>query len=78
MSNVGIYTPDPGTVEMAVCGICGDEMNVTRNVNGPRGLLMAMNRSKSWHDFLSVQIMKQIGISRYAHSIESRDAQTVS
>lgn len=49
--NYGVYTPDPGTVETAGCGICGEVMGVTRNVLGPRGYLMAVSRSTSWHDF---------------------------
>lgn len=45
------FSPDPGLVEGPVhCGLCQTEMEVTRNVNGPRGFAMAMAGSKSLHD----------------------------
>ena len=44
-------TPDPGKVEGPLfCGVCGEEMDVKRNVNGPRGSVQAMSGGKSPHD----------------------------
>jgi hypothetical protein len=37
------YTPDSGKVEGPVnCGVCGSEMEVTRNCTGPRSFVEAM------------------------------------
>lgn len=45
------FTPDPGKVVGPVnCGVCGEQMKERRNVNGPRGFVMAMIGSKSLHD----------------------------
>lgn len=48
--NDGVYFPDPGTVQSAKCGICGTEMEVTRNVNGPTQFVMAVSGAKRLHD----------------------------
>lgn len=50
LSNHGHYTPDPGTVDSADCGVCGTAMTARRNVLGPRGFVMAVSGSKAWHD----------------------------
>lgn len=45
------FTPDPGKIKGPVyCGVCGDKMNESRNVLGPRGFAMAMTGSKELHD----------------------------
>lgn len=47
------YTPDPGTHsddEDILCGVCETKTTCRRNVNGPRGFVMAMSGSKSLHD----------------------------
>lgn len=48
------YSPDPGTVEGPVkCGVCGEIMDVSRNVDGPTNFVMAMGGSKRLHDAFS-------------------------
>jgi hypothetical protein len=47
------YTPDPGEHkddEAILCGVCGTEASVSRNVDGPRGYAQAMSGGKSLHD----------------------------
>lgn len=48
------YTPDCGKVpagETVECGVCGEVMTETRNVEGPRGIAQALAKGKSLHDF---------------------------
>lgn len=42
--------PDPGAYEKMDCVVCGADMNVTRNVNGPRSMVESMGGSKTLHD----------------------------
>jgi len=44
------YFPDPGTVDKAFCGLCGTEMEVKRDCEGPTSFVMAMGRSKRKYD----------------------------
>lgn len=47
------YTPDPGVVPAnteVYCGLCKTKCEEHRNVNGPRGFVMAISGSKSLHD----------------------------
>jgi hypothetical protein len=46
----GYYFPDPGTVEAASCGLCGADMDVTRNVDGSTGLMMVWAGRTRRHD----------------------------
>lgn len=48
------FTPDPGIyADDLPCGICGDRMDVTRNVMGPRSWAGAMSGAKTPHDCYS-------------------------
>ncbi len=53
--NDGRCNPLPGTVATAACGICGLQMNVTRNVFGPTGWAEAMSGNKHLHDRFACQ-----------------------
>jgi len=44
------FSPDPGKEESMNCRACGEIMDVTRNVDGPRGWASAMSGRKSLHD----------------------------
>lgn len=50
IANVGYYTPPPGTVSRASCGVCGSSMNVDRNTVGPTCMASAMGGIKRAHD----------------------------
>jgi len=52
MSN-GYFTPDPGKEESMNCDVCGDNMEVQRNVMGPRGFASAMAGHKVLHDIFA-------------------------
>lgn len=45
-----VYMPDPGVHDKVECGVCGAEMTVERNVNGPTSFTMAIGGSKREHD----------------------------
>ena len=45
------YFPPPGTVDEASCGVCGDLMLVTRDVNGPTNFTSALAHTSRPHDF---------------------------
>lgn len=44
------FTPDPGTVEEVSCGICGEPMDVKRNVVDARSYVESISGSKFTHD----------------------------
>lgn len=48
--NSGRCYPEPGEVAQAECGICGTQMNVDRNVNGPVCFAEAMGPIGYLHD----------------------------
>lgn len=48
------YFPDPGVVQEPVqCGVCGETMDVKRDVDGPTNYTMAICGSKRPHDSFS-------------------------
>lgn len=47
------FSPEAGTVEKMNCPVCGDEMKVTRGVNGPTGTIEAMAGMRHLHDSFS-------------------------
>lgn len=49
-NNDGRFTPDPGTVELAQCGICDTRMIVERNILGPTSWAEMMSRHEHLHD----------------------------
>jgi hypothetical protein len=44
------FQPDPGIEDRMFCRVCGQEMEVSRNVIGPRSSIEAMGNHKSAHD----------------------------
>lgn len=48
--NIGRAYPLPGTVEFLVCGVCGRQMNVKRNVDGPTSYVESLSGRKHKHD----------------------------
>ena len=48
--NDGRCYPNPGEVEQVECGICGTQMNVERNINGPTCFAEAIGRMGHLHD----------------------------
>lgn len=48
--NNGFLFPNQGEVNKAKCGICGTQMSVRRNVNGPTSFSEAMARGAHLHD----------------------------
>lgn len=48
--NDGRCNPNPGTVKMTKCGVCGAQMDVIRNVLGPTSFAEAMAGRKHRHD----------------------------
>ena len=44
------FTPDPGEVDEAYCGVCKEKMTVRRDVNGPTGYVEAMAKMGHPHD----------------------------
>jgi len=48
--NYGVRRPDANSVISMDCCLCGEKMNVKRNVQGPRGFAAAMAGSKSSYD----------------------------
>jgi hypothetical protein len=49
--NSGRFTPEPGTVDTATCGICGALMTVERDQFGPTGFAEAMAHKGHAFDF---------------------------
>jgi DNA replicative helicase MCM subunit Mcm2 (Cdc46/Mcm family) len=47
------FSPDPGSQKTMRCRVCGQEMNVKRNCEGPRSSIGAMAGCKSKYDFFS-------------------------
>ena len=45
------YMPPPGTRKQCFCGVCGEEMLVTRDVNGPTNFVSAIVHASRHHDF---------------------------
>jgi hypothetical protein len=45
-----IFFPDPGTHDAVECGVCGAQMDVKRDLDGPTSWVMAMGHSKRKHD----------------------------
>ena len=48
--NGGCCYPAPGTVKTAICGVCGMQMNVERNVLGATSWAESMGHGKHLHD----------------------------
>ncbi|MDP1719180.1 MAG: hypothetical protein Q8L24_02010 [bacterium] len=48
--NDGSCNPLPGTMTTAICGVCGSQMNVKRNVLGTTSLAEAMSGNKHLYD----------------------------
>jgi len=48
-----VFMPDPGTHEKVECGVCGTEMNVRRDIQGPTSYVMVIGGSSRKHDFFS-------------------------
>tara|TARA_Y100000034_G_scaffold124892_1_gene173677 strand:+ start:292 stop:621 length:330 start_codon:yes stop_codon:yes gene_type:complete len=44
------FTPAPGEEEKMSCRVCGEDMEVNRNVNGPTGYVEAMAKRGHPHD----------------------------
>jgi hypothetical protein len=44
------FQPDPGVEDKMFCRVCGEEMEVRRNVEGPRSYTEAVGGGKSLHD----------------------------
>lgn len=49
-STMSRFRPEPGTVHSAVCGICGQDMNVKRDCFGPTSWAGAMSGVKRTFD----------------------------
>lgn len=48
--NIGRAYPLSGTVEFLVCGVCGRQMNIKRNVDGPTSFVESLSGKKHKHD----------------------------
>ena len=46
----GRFTPDPGEVDTYAFDVCGDNMDVKRNVHGPTGFAEGMSGKGHLHD----------------------------
>jgi len=44
------FTPAPGTVDKMQCRICGEDLEVRRNCNGPTGYAESLAGMKHLHD----------------------------
>lgn len=49
-ANIGYCFPAPGTVDKVKCGICGEQMDVKRNVLGATSFAESLAGSKHRHD----------------------------
>lgn len=49
----GHFTPDPGEMELMYCDVCGNKMDVERNVHGATGFAEAMAKSGHDHDLFT-------------------------
>lgn len=49
----GHFTPECGTQDAMDCDICGENMDIQRDVNGPTGLAEAMGKMRHMHDVFS-------------------------
>lgn len=47
------FTPPPGKVDSMTCRVCGSNMNLKRNVNGPTGWAESVGGGKHLHDTFS-------------------------
>jgi|SRR3990167_3199607 len=74
--NIGRCYPKPGEYTRVECGICGTQMDVERNVNGPTGFAEVMYGGKHLHDrffcpFYSESWHKEIEALKYKAIFES-------
>jgi len=58
--NEGVYSPDSSSnIKEAFCGICGDKMNVQRNILGATSMVEGMSGRKHMHDRFECANLKE-------------------